>query len=157
VHPAFLAQLIAEDALYWAFDLHAVKTTSGMMLFDADGVLRRYATPEEILRAHFRVRKNVYLKRKSFMHALLEAEVTASGGTHSRSRHTNISQARRLNNQARFIEGKIEGRIVLEKRTKQSIVQQLMALKFDADPMLKWKATTMQDQVVVCHRRQNAN
>lgn len=93
VHPAFLAQLIAEDALYWAFDLHAIKTMAGMMLFDADGVLRRYATPEDILRSHFRVRKDVYLKRKSFMHALLEAEVRSAKWRHTRASYTHFPGA----------------------------------------------------------------
>ena len=65
------------------------------MLFDAKGVLRRYNTAEEILKEFFEVRRHNYRERKSYLRGMLEAE------------------ALKLENQARFILEKIDGKIVI--------------------------------------------
>lgn len=65
------------------------------MLFDADGVLKQYATPEAILQEFYTNRLDVYNKRKAYLEGMLDAE------------------ARKLSNQAKFILEKIEGKIVI--------------------------------------------
>ena len=44
------------------------------MLFDADGVLKRYESVLEILRDFFTIRMEMYVKRKRFKEGLLAAE-----------------------------------------------------------------------------------
>ena len=53
--------------------LQVINTTS-MVLFDADGVLRRYNSPEEILADFVVTRRKFYLKRKQFLLGMLKAE-----------------------------------------------------------------------------------
>lgn len=63
----------------------------------------------------------MYEKRQVYLIGLLQAE------------------ADRLSNQARFILEKVDGKIVLEKKKKRQIVEQLVARNFDPDPVMKWK------------------
>ena len=69
------------------------------MLFDSNGCIRRYESVEEILREFFAVRMELYHKRKSYLEGILEAESC------------------KLNNQARFIMEKIEGKVVIGEYT----------------------------------------
>lgn len=41
--------------------------------------------------------------------------------------------------QARFIIAKIQGEIHMENRRKANIVEQLIKMKFDPDPVKRWK------------------
>ena len=65
------------------------------MLFDHAGCIRRYDTPEEILREFFDLRLDYYRRRKDYLEGMLAAE------------------SLKLDNQARFICEKIEGTIVI--------------------------------------------
>ena len=65
------------------------------VLFDHDGCLRKYSTVTEILQEFYDVRLDLYRKRKEWLEGQLEAE------------------SARLDNQARFIMEKIEGKIII--------------------------------------------
>ena len=67
------------------------------MLFDAGGCIRKYDRVEDILQEFFRLRLDLYQKRKDYMEGLLEAESS------------------KLNNQARFIMEKIQGDVIIGK------------------------------------------
>ena len=60
-----------------------------MVLFDHNGVLRRYKSPEEVAEEFFTVRLEMYVKRKEFMVGTLKSQCT------------------KLDNIARFIKEKI--------------------------------------------------
>ena len=67
------------------------------MLFDAFGALKRYETVKEIVNEFFKIRLELYTKRKEFLQGILQAE------------------ADKLKEQARFILEKIDGTIVIGK------------------------------------------
>ena len=64
-----------------------------MVLFDSNGCLKRYESPIEILREFYDVRFKFYRKRKEYLENMLGAESS------------------KLDNIARFIVEKIEGKI----------------------------------------------
>ena len=64
-------------------------------MFDSNGVLRKYETVEDILKEFFETRRKKYRERKTYLRGMLEAE------------------ASKLENQARFIVEKIEGKITI--------------------------------------------
>lgn len=70
---------------------------SFQVLFDALGCLRKYETPQDILKEFFELRLERYAIRKAWLEGMLTAE------------------SDKLNSQARFILEKIEGVIVLGK------------------------------------------
>lgn len=62
-----------------------------------------------------------YEKRKAYLEGMLAAE------------------ARKLENQARFVLEKIEGQIVIENKPKKVLVGILKAANYDSDPVRSWK------------------
>ncbi|XP_022251044.1 DNA topoisomerase 2-alpha-like [Limulus polyphemus] len=86
---------IYEEGLHKIFKLQSTITTTSMVLFDHKGVLKRYDSPEEILKEFFNVRLDFYNRRKAYLEGMLSAE------------------SRKLENQARFILEKIEGTIII--------------------------------------------
>ncbi|KFD55492.1 hypothetical protein M513_03544 [Trichuris suis] len=91
------------------------------VLFDAEGCLRRFENAEDILKEFYTVRLSMYAKRKAHLIGLLTA------------------QAKRLENQARFVMEKIEDIIKIENVKKKVIVDQLVDRRYDPDPLRKWK------------------
>lgn len=75
--------------------LHADVFVSVKVLYDSAGCIKRYDSVEEIFREFFDLRVKHYQKRKDYLEGLLTAESS------------------RLNNQARFILEKIEGKLVV--------------------------------------------
>ena len=71
---------------------------SFQVLFDALGCLRKYESPQDILKEFFELRLERYAIRKAWLDGMLTAE------------------SAKLNSQARFILEKIEGEIVIGKR-----------------------------------------
>ena len=65
------------------------------MLFDAYGALKKFESVDEIIREYYRIRYNIYVKRKEFLEGMLAAE------------------CERLTAQARFILEKIDGTIII--------------------------------------------
>ena len=108
------------------FKLQTIINTTSMVLFDADKVLRRYNSPEEILRDFVITRRHVYFRRKKFLIGMLDAE------------------SRKLTEQARFIREKIAGNIVMENRKKKAIIARLIEMKFERDPVRAWREAQKQ-------------
>ena len=77
------------------FKLESSLNTSNLVLFDRDGCLKKYPNVMEILKEFYKVRLELYGKRKDWLVGQLEAE------------------AAKLTNQARFIMEKIEGKVII--------------------------------------------
>jgi DNA topoisomerase-2 len=77
------------------FKLETSLNTSNLVLFDHDGCLKKYTTVMEILQEFYKVRLDMYRKRKIHLEGMLSAEST------------------KLGSQARFIVEKIDGTVVI--------------------------------------------
>jgi DNA topoisomerase-2 len=104
------------------FNLQKSISTNNMVLFDEKGCLKRYDSIQAILGEFYSVRSRFYVKRKSYMEGILGAE------------------SLKLDNIARFIIEKIENKIKVENLKKADICRMLKERKYDADPVVIWKA-----------------
>ncbi|CAD5213174.1 unnamed protein product [Bursaphelenchus okinawaensis] len=109
------------QGLHKVFKLQTVINTTSMVLFDANGCLRKFTTPEEICLEFFDTRRKVYIMRKEFNEGWLEALTS------------------KLSERARFIMMKINGELKIENVKKAAIMQELKKHHFKPDPEAKWK------------------
>lgn len=109
------------DGLHKTFKLQTTMSTSSMCLFDDMNCLRRFESVVQILKEHYRVRFDMYKKRKAYMEGFLEAE------------------GRKLSNQARFILEKCTNKIVIENKKKVEMIREIKARGYDPDPERVWK------------------
>ncbi|KAJ7313562.1 hypothetical protein JRQ81_005053 [Phrynocephalus forsythii] len=107
--------------LHKVFKLQTPLSCNNMVLFDHVGCLKKYETAEDILREFYDLRLRYYSLRKDWLVGMLSAE---SG---------------KLNNQARFILEKIEGKIVIENKPKKELIKVLIQRGYDSDPVKAWK------------------
>lgn len=107
--------------LHKVFKLQAPLSCNNMVLFDHVGCLKKYETAEDILREFYELRLRYYSLRKDWLIGMLGAE------------------SAKLNNQARFILEKIEGKIVIENKPKKELIKVLIQRGYDSDPVKKWK------------------
>ncbi|XP_075683303.1 DNA topoisomerase 2-beta isoform X2 [Rhinoderma darwinii] len=107
--------------LHKVFKLQTSLTCNSMVLFDHMGCLKKYETVQDILKEFFDLRLHYYDLRKEWLMGILGAE------------------AARLNNQARFILEKIQGKITIENKSKRELIQMLLQKGFESDPVKAWK------------------
>lgn len=117
-----------DEGLHKVFKLQTSLTTSSMVLFDSKGVLTTFRNPEEILRDFYATRLEGYKKRKAYQMGLLSAE------------------AKKLENQARFILEKIDNIIKIENRRRKEMILTLRERNYDPDPLAEWKKQQAQQQ-----------
>lgn len=110
-----------ERGLHTMFKLQTTMSTSSMVLFDHLGCLKRYDTVDEILKEFYKVRIDMYEKRKNYMVGLLQSE------------------AGKLSNQARFILEKCDGTLKVENKKKKVMIEELVKRGYDSDPIKAWK------------------
>ena len=103
------------------FKLQNTMSTTSMVLFDSFGCLRRFETPEEIMKEFYDLRLKMYDKRKKYMEGHLGAE------------------ACKLSNQARFILEKCDGTLKIENKKKKLMIEELSRKGFDSDPLKAWR------------------
>ena len=96
-----------DAGLYNKFKLTSKISITNMMLFDHDGVIRKYDGPEDIVKEFFDVRLDLYKKRKAHLLKVAEAEL------------------KRISNKARFILAVVNGDLILSNRKKADIVAEL--------------------------------
>ncbi|XP_004633941.1 DNA topoisomerase 2-alpha [Octodon degus] len=112
----------AESAgLHKVFKLQTSLTCNSMVLFDHVGCLKKYDTVLDILRDFFELRLKYYGLRKEWLLGMLGAESS------------------KLNNQARFILEKIDGKIIIENKPKKELIKVLIQRGYDSDPVKAWK------------------
>ncbi|KAK7872076.1 hypothetical protein R5R35_004560 [Gryllus longicercus] len=109
-----------DEGLHKFFKLQNTMSTASMVAFDSDCCLRRYDTAAEILKEHFRVRLEYYVKRKAYLEGKLQAE------------------SRKLSNQARFIMEKCNGQLTIENKKRIVMVHELQKKGYDPDPVRAW-------------------
>lgn len=110
-----------DEGLHKVFKLQSSISTGSMVLFDNNGVLRRFDTVDQILKEFYELRMKYYVKRKGYLVGMFEAE------------------AAKLSNQARFILEKCDGRLVIENKKKKEMIAELQRKGFDSDPVKAWK------------------
>lgn len=109
------------EGFHKVFKLHSNLNISCMCLFDEGGVLRRYDSVLAIMKDFFRVRLDLYKKRKAFLEGQLDA------------------QSRKLQNQVRFILEKCSNKVVIENKKKTEMIRELQARGYDSDPEKAWE------------------
>lgn len=107
------------SGLHAKFKLTTKVSTSNMMLFDSNGVIKKYDTPEEILKEFFHLRMAFYVKRKAALLKAAEAELL------------------RISNKVRFILAVISGSIKLNNRKRADVEADLEGQGFDRLPSTK--------------------
>ncbi|CAF3358812.1 unnamed protein product [Rotaria sp. Silwood1] len=110
-----------EAGLHKSFRLQDTFKLTNMVLFDHNGILRRYKTAEEICEEFFMVRIQMYVKRKEYMVGTLKSQCT------------------KLDNIARFIKEKIENVISVENKKISAVIEMLVERKYARDPEKVWR------------------
>ncbi|XP_065507105.1 DNA topoisomerase 2-alpha [Caloenas nicobarica] len=107
--------------LHKVFKLQTNLTCNSMVLFDHVGFLKKYDSPQDILKEFFELRLRYYGLRKEWLIGMIGAE------------------SAKLSNQARFILEKIDGKIVIENKPKKELIQVLIQRGYESDPVKAWK------------------
>ena len=110
-----------KTGLHKFFKLQKTLSLNSMVLFDHLGCLKRYESVNDILKEFFDVRIDLYRKRKEYLEGMMGAE------------------SLKLDNIARFIVEKIEGKIKVENLKKVDICKILRERNYNPDPVLRWK------------------
>jgi DNA topoisomerase-2 len=114
-------QAANKTGLHKFFKLQKTLSLNSMVLFDHNGCLRRYESAIDIIKEFFDLRLKFYNKRKQYLDGTLTAE------------------SLKLDNIARFILEKIEGKIKVENLKKAEIVRILKERGYAPDPVAKWR------------------
>lgn len=111
--------LAKQEGLLKKFKLTTTLSTSNMHLFDEDNKMTKYESAEQILEKFFHLRLQCYKKRKEKYLEIYQSELV------------------KLDNQVRFILGVVEGEIVVCKRKKAELVNELREKGFTPIPKNK--------------------
>lgn len=109
------------EGLHKLFKLSTTFSTNTMVLFNHEGCIKRYERVEDILQEFYATRLDYYQRRKDYLEGMLGAE------------------SLRLDNIARFIMEKIEGKVIVENKAKKELIQALVRRGYDSDPVKAWK------------------
>ncbi|KAL6911837.1 hypothetical protein ACP4OV_000642 [Aristida adscensionis] len=107
-----------EEGLTKKFKLTTTMGTTNMHLFNSDGKIQKYDTPEQILKEFYELRLAFYEKRKKI---LLE----------------NIRLDLKLENKVRFIKAVVAEEIIVRNRKRAELLLELQHKKFDPFPRKK--------------------
>jgi DNA topoisomerase-2 len=102
-----------KNGLYGKFKLTGSLSTSNMTLFDKEGRITRYETPEDILAAFYDLRLEYYSRRKELLLKNLKWE------------------QKMLSNRARFVEEVCSGDLVVSNRKRTNILADLQERGYD--------------------------
>ncbi len=98
------------------FKLFKPQATTNLVAFDAQGRIHKYATVLDIMEEFYHIRLRYYQKRKAHQLDVMHKELS------------------RMTNQARFIQMIIDGKLVVAKKKKAALVQELKKLGFTPFP-----------------------
>ena len=98
------------------FKLQTKLSISNMHLFNEHGVITKYASPIDILKAFVPLRLQAYTQRREMLIRLAE------------------SQLKRLSNKMRFILAVVDGSLIVNRKKKQELIAELDALCYDRLP-----------------------
>ncbi|XP_048524898.1 DNA topoisomerase 2 isoform X2 [Dendroctonus ponderosae] len=120
-------ELMEKEGLHTVFKLQSLISLGSMCCFDELGCLRRFDTVMDILKEFYTLRMSMYVKRKDHLEGMLTVE------------------AQKLSNQARFIMEKCNGSLTVENKKRKVIVDELIRLGYDPDPVQEWKKMHLKD------------
>ena len=103
------------------FNLQSTINIKNMVLFSPEGKLKKYNSIEEILETFYNLRLKYYHLRKDYMISVLKKEVAT------------------LSNKARFIKMVLEDELIIKRKKRAVLVNELYDLKFDTQTMLNAK------------------
>ncbi|KAK1965691.1 topoisomerase IV [Colletotrichum sublineola] len=112
---------VLADGLLERFKLSKQIATSNLVAFDTRGQIRKYEKVEDILEEFYNYRLDMYAQRKKHWLGVYHSDF------------------RKLSEQARFIREIIEGKLVVAKKKKQVLVEELAKRKYEAFPKNKDK------------------
>ncbi|WYZ46350.1 hypothetical protein EsH8_IX_000575 [Colletotrichum jinshuiense] len=115
------AKDVMADGLMERFKLNKQIATSNLVAFDTNGQIRKYEKVEDILEEFFLYRLDMYGQRKKHWLGVYHSDF------------------RKLSEQARFIREIIEGKLVVAKKKKQVLVEELAKRKYEPFPRNKDK------------------
>ncbi|XP_043801262.1 DNA topoisomerase 2 isoform X2 [Apis laboriosa] len=121
---------LERDGLHKAFKLQTTMTVTSMCAFDENQCLQKYDSVLQILKGFYKVRLEMYHKRKEYLEGILQAE------------------ASKLSNQARFIVEKCDGTIVIENKKRKDMIAELIRREYESDPVLAWKLSQNREEVL---------
>jgi DNA topoisomerase-2 len=130
---------IEQGGLHKFFKIQKTLSLNNMVLFDSKGVLKRYDSPLEILKEFYQVRYHYYEKRKEYLESMLGSE------------------SAKLDNLARFILEKIEGKIKVENLKKADLIKLLIEKGYDSDPIRRWKEKVVKEKGYLHDETNEAN
>uniref|UniRef100_A0ACD5YXT2 Uncharacterized protein n=1 Tax=Avena sativa TaxID=4498 RepID=A0ACD5YXT2_AVESA len=108
-----------KEGLEKKFKLTTTIGTTNMHLFDSNGKIRKYDTPEDVLKDFFKLRFEFYAKRKEVMLENMGKEL------------------RKINNKVRFIEDVVSGRIIVNNRKRAELFLELKDKGYEGFPKKK--------------------
>ena len=117
------------DLFIKTFNLQSTINIKNMVLFSPEGKLKKYNTIEEILETFYNLRLEYYHIRKDYMISVLKKEVAT------------------LSNKARFIKMVIEDELIIKKKKRVILVNELYDLKFDTQTMLNEKKMKTKEEI----------
>ena len=118
-----------KDLFIKTFNLQSTINIKNMVLFSPEGKLKKYNTIEEILQTFYDLRLQYYHLRKDYMISVLKKEVAT------------------LSNKARFIKMVIEDELIIKKKKRAILVNELYDLKFDTQTMLNAKKQKTKEEI----------
>jgi DNA topoisomerase-2 len=111
------------------FNLQTSINLNNMVLFSPEGKIKKYNSVEEILDTFYNLRLEYYHIRKEYMISVLKKEVAT------------------LSNKARFIKMVIEDELIIKKKKRVVLVNELYDLKFDTQTMLNEKKIKTKEEI----------
>ncbi|KAG7209142.1 hypothetical protein KM043_015285 [Ampulex compressa] len=121
---------LERDGLHKAFKLQTTTAITSMCAFDENQCLQKYDSVMQILKGFYKVRLEMYHKRKDYLEGILQAE------------------AAKLSNQARFILEKCDGTLVIENKKKKDMIAELITRNYESDPVMAWKLSQNREEVL---------
>lgn len=103
---------VVNEGILQKFKLVSTMSTANMVAFDPQGRLKKYDSPEAILREFYYVRLEYYQRRKDVLCDRLK------------------NQLDKISNQARFVKMIIEGKLVVNNRKKIELISELERERF---------------------------
>ncbi|KIW07682.1 uncharacterized protein PV09_01622 [Verruconis gallopava] len=120
-----------EKGLEDRFKLSTTMSTSNMVAFDSQGRIQRYETVLDIMEEFYHVRLKFYEKRRQYLLDELNKQLD------------------KLTNQARFIQMIIDGKLVVSKKKKSVLIDELKQLGFKPFPKVEDAKKAGEDEAYV--------
>ncbi|KAL7628945.1 DNA topoisomerase 2 [Parahypoxylon ruwenzoriense] len=117
-----------DEGLLEKFKLTKQVATSNLVAFDTRGMIRKYEKVEDILEEFYHYRMKTYIERKNHWVGVYDAEY------------------RKLQNQARFVQEIMDGKVVVSRKKKQVIIAELRERKYETFVKGQEKKTKSDDE-----------